>query len=230
MNLALEFVPPGHAAVLSYTSPLWVAVIDAASGRALGRREWAGVGLGVVGIVLIVNPLTLAATGEGLLGSAMMLASAIVWAATIMYLRRHRWHATPLELTPWELLLALVPLALLAIVLDGGRPIDPTWQAAVTLLYSGLLATAFAYWAMQTIARSVPPLVATLGLLLVPVVGLVASTVALGEPLGPIDLAGIATCLAGIALVTTARRAGSAVRHVGERPGSVVRGGGETIR
>ena len=69
----------------------------------------------------------------------------------------------------------------------------------------GLLATALAYLTMQTIARSVSPLLASLGLLAVPVVGLVASSIVLREPLGPVDLAGIAVCLAGIALVTTAR-------------------------
>ena len=42
-------------------------------------------------------------------------------------------------------------------------------------LYAGPLATGFAFWASQTIARALPPTVTAMGMLLTPVIGLTAS-------------------------------------------------------
>jgi drug/metabolite transporter (DMT)-like permease len=122
-------------------------------------------------------------------------------AGAVLVLRAHRWRSTPLRLQPWQLAIGLVPLAILAAVLEDPATIDLTPTLLLAVLYSGPLATAFAFWAYQTIARTLTPSQTTTGLLAVPVVGLASSALFLGEPLGPGDLAGFATTLAGIALV-----------------------------
>ena len=62
----------------------------------------------------------------------------------------------------------------------------------VATLYAGPLATGFAFWASQTIARALPPTVTAMGMLLTPVIGLTASALFLGEAIGPLDLLGFA--------------------------------------
>ena len=88
---------------------------------------------------------------------------------------------------------------------EGGRGINlgPTFVLAT--LYAGPLATGFAFWASQTIARALPPTVTAMGMLLTPVIGLSASALFLGEAIGPLDLLGFAVTAAGIAIVTRAR-------------------------
>ena len=206
MNVGLRFVPAGRSAVLVYSSPLWVAGLQALVLRTgLRLREGVGLGLGLAGLAILLNPQAIDwRSGDVVLGSGLLLLSAVIWAATILHLRRHRWTASPLELGPWELLVALVPLVVLALATERSEPVH--WEPALVgyLLYSGPLATAFAFWASQWVQRSLSPLASSIGFLAVPVVGLVAGAVMLGEPIGPADLVGLVVALCGIALVSLA--------------------------
>jgi drug/metabolite transporter (DMT)-like permease len=204
MNLALLVVPAGRSAILVYTMPIWVVVIQATVLRiAPARAELAGLALGLAGIAALLNPATIdwAAPG-GLAGAGLLLLSAVIWAATSIHVRRHRWAGSPAALQPWQLLLAVVPLALLALVLEPGTPVHWELATVLILLYSGPLATAFAFWASQSITRTLGPLAATVGFLGVPVVGLASGALILGEQLTAVDVAGFALVAGGIVLVT----------------------------
>jgi drug/metabolite transporter (DMT)-like permease len=204
MNLALQVVPAGRSSILVYTMPIWVVVIQAVVLRlAPSGAELAGLAVGLAGIAVLVNPFSIdwSAPG-GLAGAGLLLLSAAIWGATSIHVRRHRWTTSPAELQPWQLLVALVPLALLAFALEPGTPVRWELPTVLFLLYSGPLATAFAFWASQSITRSLGPLAATVGFLGVPVVGLAAGALLLGEALTPLDLAGCALVAAGILLVT----------------------------
>jgi drug/metabolite transporter (DMT)-like permease len=209
MNLALPLVSAGRSAILVYTMPLWVALIQLPALRAGGAaRQLAGLCVGLVGIAVLLNPGSIdwGSTGE-LLGAAGLILSAFLWAATTIHLRRHEWRSTPLDLMPWQLLIAVVPLAVAAMVLEAGRQIHWEPTAVVAVLFSGPLATALAFWLSQSISRSLSPLATTMGFLAVPVVGLAASSVMLGEPLTLLDLAGAATTFLGIVLVSSSMNA-----------------------
>ena len=209
MNLALPLVSAGRSAILVYTMPLWVALIQLPTLRAGGgARQLAGLCVGLVGIAVLLNPgaIDWESTGE-LLGAAGLILSAILWATTTIHLRHHEWQSTPLDLMPWQLLIAVVPLVVAAMVLEAGRQIHWEPTAVVAVLFSGPLATALAFWLSQSISRSLSPLATTMGFLAVPVVGLAASSVMLGEPLTLVDLAGAATTFLGIVLVSSSMNA-----------------------
>jgi drug/metabolite transporter (DMT)-like permease len=204
MNLALLVVPAGRSAILVYTMPIWVVVIQATVLRiAPARAELAGLALGLAGIAALLNPVTIDWTAPGgLAGAGLLLLSAVIWAATAIHVRRHRWAGSPAALQPWQLLLAVVPLALLALILEPGTAVRWELATVLILLYSGPLATAFAFWASQSITRTLGPLAATVGFLGVPVVGLASGALILGEQLTAVDVAGFALVAAGIVLVT----------------------------
>ena len=206
MNLALSMIAAGRSSVLFYTMPLWVAVIQFRELRAGGaKRKVAGLILGLGGIGLLLNPQAIDWGSSGvLLGSAALLLSAVLWAFATIHLRGHKWHATTLELEPWQLLVALLPLTAAALLLESGRSIhwEPTAIAAV--LYSGPLATAVAFWLSQSISRSLSPLAATMGFLAVPVVGLASSALLLGEPITVLDFVGATVTFLGIVVISLA--------------------------
>ena len=208
MNLALQVVPAGRSSILVYTMPVWVAVLGVLFFRMrLSRPEVLGVVLGFAGIVLLLNPAAIDWGVQGeVAGVAMLLVNAVVWALATIHIRRHTWHATPLQLQPWQLVVALVPLAILAFVFDRGASIDWTPQTVLILLYSGPVATAFAYWASQSVTRSLGPLATTTGFLAVPMVGLLAGSILLGEALTPVDLAGFGLVLVGVTATSIGAR------------------------
>lgn len=80
----------------------------------------------------------------------------------------------------------------------------PLWVAGALLVlaYSGPLATGFGFWATQSITRALSPIETTMGFLVVPVVGLVAGTLLLGEPLGLVDVVGFGITIGAIAVVS----------------------------
>lgn len=208
MNLALQAVPAGRSSVLVFTMPLWVAVDMAVIFRIRPNRfEAGGLALGMIGIVTLLNPAAVDWGSEGeLIGSAGLLLSAMLWALVTIHVRHHRWHASPIDLQPWQLCVALVPLLALAVTLEPGLPVQWSVGTVLVILYSGPLASAFAYWASQSIIRSLGPITASTGMLSVPVVGLVTGSVALGERITPLDVAGFAAVLAGVALASRSPR------------------------
>jgi drug/metabolite transporter (DMT)-like permease len=208
MNLALPLVAAGRSSILVYTMPLWVGLLQLSTMRSGGaRRQAGGLVVGMAGIALLLNPQAIDWQSSGeLFGSAALLLSAVIWAGTTIQLRHHEWHGSSLDLMPWQLLTALVPLVVLAVLFDAGGSIHWEPTAIVAVVYSGAVATALAFWLTQSISRSLTPLAATMGFLAVPVVGLVSSWMMLGEPLGVLDAAGAATTFLGIVLVSMPAR------------------------
>jgi drug/metabolite transporter (DMT)-like permease len=204
MNFALQAVPAGRSSVLVYTMPLWVALLLWLWFRAAPRRsELLGLGLGVVGIVILVNPSVIDwGIPAEVAGTLALVGNGVLWAIATIHIRRHRWHSSPLVLQPWMLLVALLPVLAATLVLEPGQTIR--WEPAsfAILAYSGPLATAFAFWASQSITRSLGPIASAMGFLATPVVGLVAGALLLHEQLGLADLAGFGLVLGGIGAAT----------------------------
>ena len=201
-SVGLELVPAGRSAVLAYTTPLWVA--PGASlflGERLTPRRLVGVIIGLTGLVVLFNPLAFGWTRRAaVLGNAAILAAALLWAASILHIRGHRWRSTPFDLLPWETLLAtviLVPLAWL-----GAGPPAFSWSVPVgaMLLYAGLPGTALAYWAIAMAGRGLPAVTTSLGLLATPVISIVVATLWLGERPSASLLLAVALILGGVAL------------------------------
>jgi drug/metabolite transporter (DMT)-like permease len=200
MNIALPFLPAGRTALLAYTTPIWVAGLQAVVFRARpSKREAIALVLGLGGIGLLINPASIDWGAPGVLvGSCIMLMSAALMGGTILLLRHHRWEGPTLDLIFWETLVALVPLGLLAVAFDAGKPVNWGVQALFCVLYSGALESAFGYWASQTIQRALPPMATSVILLAVPVVGIFTGAVVLGETITLGDLVGFAVTLTGI--------------------------------
>lgn len=220
MNFALQAVPAGRSSVLVYTMPLWVAALLWLRFRAAPRRpEVLGLVLGVVGIVILVNPSVIDwGVPAQLAGTLALIANGVLWAIVTIHIRRHHWHASPLELQPWMLLVALVPVLATTLLLEPGRAIR--WEPAsiAALLYSGPLATAFAFWASQSITRSLGPISSAMGFLATPVVGLLSGALLLHEQLGLADLAGFALVLGGIGAATLLPASAGAAQEAATEP------------
>jgi drug/metabolite transporter (DMT)-like permease len=200
----LRFVPVGRSIVLGYTTPLWV--VPGAwlfLKEPMTRSRLAGTGIGLLGLIVLFNPLTLDwSDRNALTGSVLLLLAALCWAANILYVRAHHWLSTPFQLAFWQTLLACVVLSMLAFLFDGVPHIVWSPGLAAAFLYSGIFGTALAYWAMAVVNRSLPATTTSLGILATPVVGVICSTVALGERIDASLIIAMALILTGIAVGT----------------------------
>jgi drug/metabolite transporter (DMT)-like permease len=202
--IGLQFVPAGRAIVLGYTTPLWVAIGAAIFlAEEITRRRAIGIGFGLAGLAVIFNPQTLNwGDRNALFGSGLILVAAFCWAGNIVYVRAHRWISTPFQLVFWQVLLAAALLSVIAWFVDGPPHIAWTGRLIGLLLFSGIVCTAFANWAMTMVNRSLPAVTTSLWLLATPLLGIVSATAILHEPLEPSLFLAMTLIIGGIALGT----------------------------
>ena len=200
----LQFVPAGRAIVLGYTTPLWVAIgARLLLSEEVTKKRAVGICSGLAGLAVIFNPGTLE-WGErnALIGSGLILLAAVCWAANIVYVRAHKWISTPFQLVFWQVFLAAGILSTVAMLTDGVPRIAWTIHLVALLLFSALVCTALAHWAMAIVNRSLPAVTTSLGLLVTPVFGMISATVVLNERLEPLLILALALIVGGIALGT----------------------------
>jgi drug/metabolite transporter (DMT)-like permease len=204
-NVGLQVVPTGRSVVLAYTTPLWVAPGAALFlGEPLTGRRIAGVVVGLLGLVVLFNPLAFDWTDRRtVLGNVAIVGAALLWAASILHIRAHRWRGTPFELVPWETLLATALLFPIAVASGSPPAVEWTGRLGLLILYSSVVGTALAYWAIATASRNLPAVTTSLGLLATPVVSIVVATVWLGEPVGGALVVAVLLILGGVAIGTT---------------------------
>jgi len=204
-SIGLELVPAGRSAVLAYTTPLWV--LPGASlflGERLTARRASGVVIGLLGLLVLFNPLALDWSQRGtVFGNLAILAAALLWAGSILHIRGHPWQSTPFDLLPWEMLLATLITFPLAFIVAGPPAFELTPPLAVMLFYAGVPGSALAYWASAMAGRALPAVTTSLGLLATPVVSVTVATLWLGEGLTLSLLAAIVLILGGVAIGAT---------------------------
>ncbi len=207
--VAAERLPGGVAATLGAAQPIVVAALAVAI---LGERaSWWRIAWGVAGVagvgLVVLGPgaaLDGAGVAAGLTGTLSMALGLVL---------TKRWGPPPgvgpLTLAGWLLTaggLALLPLALVVegppAVVDAGAVAGYLWLGSV----GGLIAYTLWYRGL----RHLPVTATALLALLSPLVAALVGTVALGETLTPVQLAGfalaLAALLAGQLTITTVRR------------------------
>ncbi len=212
VTFALQFVPAGRSSILAYTTPLWVLPISVLLLREpVGRMKMAGFLLGFAGIVVMFNPAAFDwSDPDVLLGNGVLMFAAMMWAVLIVQIRSHKWHGTPLSLVPWQFAVGTLALVPVAFYLEADQPIRWSGELWAILLYNGPVATGFCTWAIVTVTRALPALTTSLGTLGVPVTGVIASAIVLGEPITGSKLGGLLLIIGGLAVlaISTGRGAG----------------------
>jgi drug/metabolite transporter (DMT)-like permease len=201
-TLALQFVQAGRSTVLAYTSVLWAPLFAALFlGERVSLRRAIGLGLGILGLAVIFNPLTFDwRDGGAVFGNAALLGGAVLWGISIVHNRAHVWHATAFQLAPWQALLAATLLIGIAAAMEGVPTIDWSPRAIWLLLFAGIPGTALAYWAVAVASSSLPAATTSVGLLGTPAVSVLMSLLMLGErPTVPL-IAALLLILAGVAV------------------------------
>jgi drug/metabolite transporter (DMT)-like permease len=216
-GLALTRLPAGRASVLAFSTPIWVVPFAAVwLGERLAPRGLAGVALGLLGMLTIAAPSLAGHSTRELTAYALLLTAAAAWAVGIVFVKSHRFTATPLDLAPWQMTIAAGALAVVALFAHGPLP-GVTISAAASLAYVGSIGTAFAYWAVIEAGRQFPAHTISMALLATPSLGILISSVTLGESIGGSLVAGVVLIAGGIALATAARVAGPSTHAHDER-------------
>jgi drug/metabolite transporter (DMT)-like permease len=206
-NMGVQSVPPGRSGVLAYTTMLWIVPLSLLVGERVGRRGIAGALLGLLGIIVLIDSWRFDWSDRRIVeGHAWLLLAGLSWAIAVLHARRHRWLLTPLDVLPWQMSVATILLGVLALILEPRGHLDfgqPTlW---IALAYLGVIAGPAGTWAAVSVARALPPLTASLGMLGTPLLAIASSVVLVGEPVTWPLVLGTMLVIAGIAIVIVER-------------------------
>jgi len=194
----ISLLPAGRAATLNFTMPVWSILIGRfVLGERLTMSRVLSLALGVAGVALLIAG-DMDAIAAAPLGVALMLACSLSWALATVLIKRYPVSLEPTAFTAWQMRVGGAPIALGAIVLehDAWRPISAT--ALFAFSYSVVFAWTLAYWAWTRAVIALPLAVSSLGVLAIPIVGVLGGIVLLGERPPPTDYGALA--LLGAAL------------------------------
>lgn len=183
INGGLLFVDAGRSAILVYSTPFLVTPIAVLFfEEKLTRFKLLGLLFGLVGLLLLFNPWSFDwHNSHTVIGNVLLLLAALCWAIAMLHTRYGTWHSPSLKLVPWQLLIASVFVIGAAYLVQPHPAISWTTRLWLTAIYNGVLATGFAYAAIIAVSKNLPVVNTSLLLLGVPVLGLILSSLWLGE-------------------------------------------------
>ena len=198
------YVPGAVAATIVSLTPILTAAF---AGVVIPDERLSVVGvlgllLGLVGVVAVARPTPATLGGELTLGVVLVLASAVAFAVGSVLLRPVQ-SKLPLEsLQAWAMLIGAGLLLGWAFLRgESVRAIEPTLPALASFLYLTLVSGVFAFLLyFELLERSGPTQVNLVGYA-EPAVAMVVSAAVLGYVVDSIAIVGLATILAGFALV-----------------------------
>jgi len=187
-----RYTTASNSAFITGLNTVFVHLYAALRGSGYTLHLAGALALSIGGLYLLTSP----AGGFGV-GDALVLMGAVMWAAQVLLVDRYAGESDPIAFTFAEMVPSIA-LALPAMALEGPPHLDP--KLLLVLAYLGV-ACADAAFILQVMGqRSVPPTVAALIFLLEPVFAAIFSAATLGERFKPLQLAGMALILLGIAL------------------------------
>ncbi|MEC9340561.1 MAG: DMT family transporter [Pseudomonadota bacterium] len=201
LTYGMQYVEAGRSSILAYTMPVWVvpgAILFL--GERLNGFKALGFLLGLGGLMVLFSPASFDWTDRDvLLGNGLILGGAAIGGMVMLHIRGRTWHASPLSLAPWQFVVATAVVVPMALVMEPDIRIEWTPELIGVVAYNGPLATALGLWAFVAIGRALPAITASMGLLGVPVAGLLLSAAILGETITPTNATGLALIVASVA-------------------------------
>lgn len=195
----LTLMPAGRAAIIAFTMPVWASLLSSVLlGEPFTRAKVIALVLGMAGLAVLIGP-DLIVLKTAPLGAFFMLMAAISWAIGTVLVKRFTWSISVTALAGWQLLVAAVPITIGALLLEPVPDLSAVSANALwAALYVFALPMIFCQWAFLKTVRLFPASIAAIGTLAIPVVGVYASALLLGEPVGISELGALTLICAAL--------------------------------
>ena len=200
----LTYTLASHMSVFLYTAPIFAALGLHlwVPGEQLSIRQWWGVGLAFLGMVIAMTPSG-AYSIEILIGDMLGLLAGLSWAATTVVIRKTSLSEAPAELT-LSYQLSVTALLLLPVAAISGQLMSAqfTPMALASLGFQTLIISFAALLLWFTLLRRYRASQLGVFSFLAPLFGILFGTLLLNEPLSINFIIGGGVILVGIILVT----------------------------
>jgi drug/metabolite transporter (DMT)-like permease len=203
MGLALLWLPASEAALIAYTMPVWASLL---AWPVLGERptvlRTVALVMAFAGLAVIMGGNGISATTEKLPGIVMALCGAVGFALGTVLTKKLPIPLPPIPAAAWQIGLGCFPVAIMGFAFETTQIEKVTQLGWWLVAYGTVIQFCVAYVCWFAALARLPASVAAIGTMAVPVIGVVASAVTLGEPLGLTQIVALVLTLAGVVLAT----------------------------
>ncbi len=169
-----------RAVIIAYSMPIWATLLSRLmlGERLIGARKLAFF-LCIAGLGTLVWPPVVRGVPASVL---LSLGCALSWAFATVYVKWAKLIVAPLANAAWQLLFGFLFIAAGTMVFEGGPHLFGLHTSSLlAIAYIGVLGVGLAHYLWWAIVGRLPAVTASIGSLLVPVVGVIGSTVLLHE-------------------------------------------------
>ena len=199
-NYALVYTSAVQGALIQALLPAAIATAAALYLRERpSARRIAGIALSIAGIVLVVSYGNANADARNpLLGGILMMSTVVAWAIYTVLAKRLA-KADQIVVTAFSTLSAGILMIPLALIDSHGAPFPSLSTTAwAHIAYLGLFASGAAFVVYNLALRDLEASAVGVYMNLIPIVGMVAAVLFLGETLNPWQIVGAAVALLGM--------------------------------
>ena len=205
-SLAVLYIPSGHASVLAYTMPLWVALIGFVVFRQpLTGRLLLAIVIGAAAVIALMVP-NFASYANAPWGLFWGLTAGFCWAIGTFVIKRTGWPGMGLSLTFWQVVASWPPIALGMVVFDGWPKEMPSTAALLATVYTGAIPMALGTATWFALVKLLPAQVAALSSITIPIVAVISGVIVLHEPLSWLQAIAIGSTVISLWLALVPRR------------------------
>ena len=200
---AEQYVSSSLASIYNATTPIMTALMATLVFRVerLGLSRWAGVGVGILGVLVVIGPWQYTALTGSLAGQLACLVATACYGFTFGYQRRFLSQRPIAPATFAFLSIGVSAVVMLALTpWIAIAPVELDWTIVASLLALGVLGTGLAYIWNINVLRAWGPTGTSTVTYVTPVVGVVLGVVLLGERFSWHEPLGAVLVLLGILL------------------------------
>ena len=201
MGLALLWLRASEAAVLGISIPVWVAFLAwPILGERLSLLRALSLMVSLVGIAVLLGGNGIEASVEKLPGMLCALAGAVCVGLGTVLTKHFPLSMPPLSLAAWQIGLGCLPIAIVGLAIEHPHLAALSSVGWASMIYMTLIQFCLCYVCWFAALERLPAATASIGTLLVPVVGVLAAAAMLHEPLGLREIAALVFTLGGVAV------------------------------
>ena len=199
-SFALLSSATSRVAVLSYTMPIWAALLARpVLGERLTRARIIALVLCTAGLTVLIYPLADAGIPLGLV---LALLTGMTWAAGTVYLKWARIAADPVTVAAWQLVIGFLVVVVCLPFVEGSLHLSHAHvPALIGMIFTGVIGSGLAYFLWFSAVPRLSATTASIGVLAVPLIGVISTAIVLGEYPTVTDMAGFALIFAASACV-----------------------------
>jgi drug/metabolite transporter (DMT)-like permease len=199
---ALVYMNAGRGSIIAFTMPVWAAILSSFMLKErLTTGRLVGLGLGIAGLTILIGP-DIKTLGFASAGAVLMLVASILWAAGTVSTKYFDWKMPTALLAGWQLILGGIPIIIGALIFDPITTISRlSWESTLAMTFIILGPVIFCQWAWFKVISLFPTTLASIGTLLIPIIGVFSSALVLGEPVGLQELTALALVVMAMAIV-----------------------------